>query len=138
MSECGMRFYTDFELYKETDFVPNSLDLPDATAISALPTSHFGAYMQSFTPNFQESSYESFDYQKNSFSFTDVAGSMDSDGLIIFNPDSPPEVCNNKPTDSLDTPQIALFWERYNEYPKYLKKLKKRNRQKAKKIAKST
>ncbi|EAY23708.1 hypothetical protein TVAG_120460 [Trichomonas vaginalis G3] len=138
MTDLGMRFYTDFELYKESTGVPQSIDLPDATGISALPTSHFGAYMESFTPSFQESSYESLDFHKGSFSFTEVAESLDSDGSFLYIQDSPPEQSTNRNTGSLDTPQISLFWQRYNEYPQYLKKLKKRSRQKAKKALKSS
>ncbi|EAY02820.1 hypothetical protein TVAG_292880 [Trichomonas vaginalis G3] len=132
MTEPGLRFYTDYELYKESDIAPSPVEHPDVTLISALPTSTFGAYMESFTPNFQEPSWESIDYSRNCFSFTDVASSFDSDGSFLYIQDSPPDVIT-KPTDGINTPQIELFWQRYNEYPQYLKKIKKRNRRKAKK-----
>ena len=130
----GFNFYQDYELYQrsENSNMQPSIDLPDVTLISAFPTSHFGAYMQSFTPNLVDGSLE-----MSSYSFSEFGGSLDSDGSYRVSNESPVDTPLPRPIDTLDTEQVNLFWERYNEYPQYLKKLKKRNRRKAKKQARS-
>ena len=125
-SQC---FYQDFELYRTTEEQQKTNSLPDVTLISALPTSHFGAYIQSFTPNFGDGSFD----MSSSLSYNDFTGSLDSDGSIAFAGDSLLETPLPRAIDTLDTEQVNLFWQRYNEYPQYLKKIKKRNRRKAKK-----
>ncbi|EAY04258.1 hypothetical protein TVAG_390280 [Trichomonas vaginalis G3] len=135
MFEAQQPFYTDYEIYKGTESYQSSYEPPDVTAISELPTSHFSAYMESFTPNYQDSSFDSIKYCSASFSFTEMAGSFDSDGSFLMT-ENTNDVSNNGNSSQIDTPQIKRFWALYGEYPQYLKKIKKRNKRKAKKVAK--
>ena len=123
-------FYQDFELYQRTENPPTTTSLPDVTFISAFPTSHFGAYMQSFTPSNGDAS---FDMSSSFGSFNEFTGSLDSEGSIVMSNDSLIETPIPRAIETLDTEQVNLYWQRYNEYPQYLKKIKKRNRRKAKK-----
>jgi hypothetical protein len=129
-----INFYQDYELYQRGDGTSNqhSIDLPDATLISAFPTPHFGAYMQSFA------SCGDCSIDMSSYSFSEFGGSLDSDGSFRILNESPVDTPLPRPIQTLDTSQVSLFWKRYNEYPQFLKKLKKRNRRKAKKQARPT
>lgn len=134
MGDNPLPFYNDYELYSQNDGPSVASSQPNCTGILALPTSSLSAYMESFTPNFNEMSYDTFDFQSNTFSFNDVAGSIDIDGGSLSFHEAPTENLGNSNKDCYESPQIAAFWERYNQYPQYLKKIKKRNRQKAKKM----
>lgn len=127
--------YDDYEIYKGRDVI--SCGHNEMTSILELPVSHFGFYIESFPPNGPDSSFESFNSGYGSFSLTDFPNSFESDSSLLMK-ETDLDKTDLIGLTHVESSQINLFWERYNQYPQYLKKIKKRNRQKAKKSGKST
>ena len=139
------QFYYDYEIKPQVETQNVSYDLPDATIITSFPTSHAGgAYIQSYTPAFGGNSFDSDYFATTSYSLDQSSLSIDQNGKLSF--DSFPSLSQsldpfsdkNKSSfmETIETDEVNLFWQRYNEYPQYLKRLKKRTKNKERKAKK--
>jgi len=118
-------FYVDDEFSVRNNTSPANNIQSDTKPVFSLPTNNTSGFA---------ASYSSFALNCN---FADDTCIINSN--LSYN-DHFQEIELNCSSDSSsgvldysESPQIDLFWARYNQYPQHLKKIKKRNKRKGKK-----
>lgn len=125
-------FYDDPEL-EERDEMEDAARAEFNYTVYSFPLNRFGAIATSFSADLYQNSLDSIK------PLNDFRGTYCVEMLSPLSVDTTAQ----QPIDistiqtCVDTPQVALFWQRYREYPKYLKNVKKRNRRKNKRKTKS-
>ena len=122
--ENKFSFYTDHEIYNYSNLYSNNNILNEIDTVFSLPTSQHCGFAASYS-NIFENNYISSDIKYNKSLLTHINDLL-SFTLIDSNPIQSQE--------TIETPEINLFWELYNQYPNILKKIKKKKIRKSKKI----
>lgn len=125
-------FYDDPEL-DERDETEDAARAEFNYTVYSFPLNRFGAIATSFSADLFLNSLDSIK------PINDFRGTYCVELLSPLSMDAAaqPQIDITTIQTCVDTPQVALFWQRYREYPKYLKNVKKRNRRKNKRKTKS-
>ena len=116
-------FYVDHEIYMNPDVVKRSAS-QDRSVGLFFPPDQFGNLPQSFSAaTFSPVVSDSLSFTMGSSSFTEFVIPSFADSRAQGD-----VAVGDK--GRVESPQVALFWERYREYPSFVKLLKKRQRRK--------